>query len=99
MITEKEFVSNAVRGMGFAIIFAFLVLLISTHNIIMAFYAIFIIAGIVVSVCSIMEFSSWELGVAESISIVILIGLSVDFVVHLANHYVESVYPDKHRRM
>lgn len=43
--------------------------------------------------------AGWELGVAESIAIVILIGMSVDYVVHLANHYVESVYPDRYRRM
>lgn len=46
-----------------------------------------------------MELLGWELGVAESIAIVILIGMSVDYVVHLANHYIESVYPDKYRRM
>lgn len=32
-------------------------------------------------------------------TIVILIGLSIDYVVHLANHYVESVYPDRHRKI
>lgn len=41
----------------------------------------------------------WELGIAESITIVIVIGLSIDYVVHLANHYVESVYPDRHRKI
>lgn len=46
-----------------------------------------------------MEMNGWELGVAESIAIVILIGMSVDYVVHLANHYVESMFPDKHRKM
>ena len=29
---------------------------------------------------------------------VVLIGLSVDYVVHLAIHYVSSVYPDRKRR-
>mmetsp|Transcript_16022 Transcript_16022/g.1430 ORF Transcript_16022/g.1430 Transcript_16022/m.1430 type:complete len:109 (+) Transcript_16022:1842-2168(+) len=43
--------------------------------------------------------AGWELGVAESIAIVILIGMSVDYVVHLANHYVESVYPDRFRKI
>lgn len=45
-----------------------------------------------------MYLSGWELGVAESITIVILIGFSVDYVVHLANHYVESSYTDKYKR-
>jgi len=46
-----------------------------------------------------MEIIGWTLGVIESIAIVILIGFSVDYAVHLANHYVESVYEDRFRRM
>ena len=40
----------------------------------------------------------WELGTVESIAMVVLIGLSVDYVVHLGIHYVGSVYPDRRRR-
>lgn len=78
--------------MAISITFALIILVFSTHNFIMSFYSILSIIGIVLSVVSIMEMQGWELGIAESITIVILIGLSVDFVVHLANHYVESVY-------
>lgn len=38
------------------------------------------------------------MGIAESITVVILIGFSVDYVVHLANHYVESSYNDRYNR-
>lgn len=79
--------------------FALIVLLLSTHNVIVSLYSVFCITGIVVSVVTVMELSGWELGVAESITIVILIGFSVDYVVHLANHYVESSYSDKFKRM
>ena len=41
----------------------------------------------------------WALGVMEAIAVVIIVGFSVDYVVHLANHYVESVYIDRFRRM
>lgn len=46
-----------------------------------------------------MEILGWTLGSLESIAIVILIGFSVDYAVHLANHYVESVFEDRFRRM
>lgn len=85
--------------MTISLCFAFVVLVLSTHNIYMAISAIISIGGIVVSVVSVMEMSGWELGIAESMTIVILIGLSVDYVVHLANHYVECVNPDRHYRM
>ena len=46
-----------------------------------------------------MEMDGWELGMAESITIVMLIGLSVDYVVHLANHYVESTTDSRFERI
>ena len=77
--------------------FAFIILLIFTMNILIALYSIFSIGAIVTSVVAIMSLCGYKLGIAESIAVVILIGFSVDYVVHLANHYVESVFPDKYR--
>jgi predicted RND superfamily exporter protein len=34
-----------------------------------------------------MVLNGWEMGVSESIGVVLLIGLSVDYVVHLASHF------------
>lgn len=82
-----------------SMLFAFLVLVLSTHNIIVAFYSIISIACIVVSCLAIIVFNGWQLGVAESVAVVVLIGMSVDYVVHLANHYVESIYPDRYHKM
>ena len=97
MVSERAMLRGAVQGILISITFAFIVLLISTMNILIALYSIFSITAIVVSVVCMMELAGWQLGVAESIAVVILIGFSVDYVVHLANHYVESVFPDKFR--
>jgi len=45
-----------------------------------------------------MVFLGWELGVAESMGIVILIGFSVDYVVHLSSHYVHSPHETRGER-
>lgn len=99
LISEREFVNGAIQGTLIALSFSFVVLLISTLNIVMAIYATASISCIVISVIALMEILGWSLGVIESIAIVILIGFSVDYAVHLANHYVESVYDDRFRRM
>lgn len=41
-------------------------------------------------VTALMVLCGWELGVIESVATVIVIGFSVDYVVHLAAHYVHS---------
>jgi len=76
--------------MACAIAFAFLILLIATQNIILAILAIVCVAVVILSVVGIMVLKGWELGVSESISVVIMIGLSVDYVVHLAADYKHS---------
>lgn len=67
-----------------AIIFAFIMLTIVTCNMLLAFWAIFSVGIILVSVIAVMVYQGWEMGVSESISVVMLIGLSVDYIVHLA---------------
>ena len=66
-------------------------LTIVTCNMLLAFWAIFSVGMILVSVISVMVYQGWEMGVSESISVVMLIGLSVDYIVHLAQAYKRSV--------
>ena len=75
--------SNALTGMGISIAVAFAVLVLSTMNILVGSYATITIAGIVASVLATMQLLEWELGVTESVSSVILIGFSVDYVSEL----------------
>lgn len=74
MVTERAFVSNAVRGMLISLGFGLIVLVAATNNIIVAVLSLLSIAGIVVSVMGVMSIADWELGVAESITIVVVIG-------------------------
>ena len=67
-------------------------MLIATHNIIVTSFAIISVLFIVANITALMVMQGWELGVAESIAIVISIGFSVDYVVHLATHYVHSPF-------
>ena len=75
-----------------AICFSFLILLIATGNILLSALAIICVAIVILSTVAIMVFNGWELGVAESVGIVIMIGLSVDYVVHLAADYRHSIH-------
>lgn len=89
-MTESYLLKIAVNGTVMSCSFAFFALLVSTRNLFISLYSIVSIGGIVACVLSFMYFMHWELGMVETISTVILTGLSVDYVVHLGNHYVES---------
>ena len=101
--TDREFVwmstqESLVDGVfvGFAICFpvAFLVLLCATGSFSVAVFAIATIAAVVGSLLGfVAAFLGWELGTGEAIAATIVIGLSVDYTVHLGHMYVEAGEP------
>ena len=92
MASEHAFFKGALQGMGISVSLAFIIMLIATRNFIVALYAIISVIFIVANITAIMVIVGWELGVPESVATVIVIGFSVDYVVHLAAHYVHSPY-------
>ena len=97
--TEKAFVRSALQGIALAIFFAFTVLLISTGNVVQAVISILCVGVIIISVVCIMVLKEWELGTIESISVVITIGFSVDYVIHLSNDYMHASAESRHAKM
>ena len=78
---------------------AFIILIVSTQNWIISIFAVIDIIGIMLCELSIMYLLGWKFGVSECIAIVIIIGFSVDYVVHLANAYLESTAIDRNGRL
>ena len=54
---------------------------------------------IVISVLAVMELRGWKLGVSESVSVIIAIGFSVDYVIHLSTDYMHSQFEKRHDKM
>ena len=53
------------------------------------------ISLITVGVIGIIPLAGWKLGILESLNLTLVVGLAVDYVVHLADGYVRS---QKHNR-
>ena len=65
----------------------------------MALLSCMTIGLIVINVVAIVIYNQWELGSGESVAVVICIGFAVDYVVHLASHYVHSKHKGRHERI
>ena len=98
METEKAFFTNAMQGMIISIGFACLVILVATRNWIVTFYAIHCVGFICAAEMALMHLRGYEMGVAESVGTIMVIGFSVDYVVHLAAHYVHSAAITRYQR-
>merc|ERR1711871_1740780 len=92
--TEAGLLFGMFQGLQICMPVAFVVLLIASANFILAFVATFCIAGIVASVLGMCKsVMGWHLGIAESISAVIVVGFAVDYIVHLCHIYAEAKSP------
>merc|ERR1711871_1651719 len=90
MRTELALVHGLVLGLAICFPIALLVLMMATLNWVLSFYATSLIGFIVLCVLGFCRLNGWDLGIAESIAGIIVIGFSVDYVVHLSHMYIEA---------
>eukprot|EP01065_Artemidia_motanka_P049049 TRINITY_DN8046_c1_g1_i1.p1 TRINITY_DN8046_c1_g1~~TRINITY_DN8046_c1_g1_i1.p1 ORF type:complete len:1296 (+),score=424.03 TRINITY_DN8046_c1_g1_i1:63-3890(+) len=95
MHAQAVLVNEAIRGAGYSLLIAFSVVLLMTWNPFIALLVSVELVGVVGSVLGLIWVFGWHLGTIESVAMTILVGLSVDYVVHFAVHYVESTNSDR----
>jgi len=91
-IVQQKLTSECYSGIVLSLVLAYLVLLFATANVIVATCAILSITSIVASVMAFAVWNNWRLGMLEAIIFVMIIGMSVDYVVHMADAYLEAVH-------
>jgi len=87
MNNQVLYVQSALQNSILGVAIAFVVLLISTRVLHIAFFASLSILAVLISVVGTMVMLGWFLGSIESTLIGIIAGFSVDYVVHLAHAY------------
>ena len=80
---QKALVSGALIGVFLSLAIGFIVLLITSMNIIITTYAIFTISLVIGATVASMVLQGWTLNVSECITLTLAVGLSIDFTIHL----------------
>jgi len=88
--TQRQIIDEAIIGIGVSLSLALLVLTVATGNWAMALYSTFTIGAIVICVMGFTTLNGWKLGVIEAVIYVMVVGMSVDYVVHLSEAYLVS---------
>ena len=91
--------ATAVRGILLSLGLAIVTLILITSNWIVGLLCGGIIAAITVGVVGIIPLAGWKLGVLESLNLTLVVGLAVDYVVHLADGYVQSRHHLRHDKV
>ena len=93
---QKSLNFGTLVSMGLSVGLSFVVLLITTFNIVISLYAVVTIAATLLSTVGTLVLLGWQLNILESVAMSIAVGLSVDFTVHYGVAY--RVCPDERRR-
>ena len=99
MDAERALFDSARQGTAVSLAFAFIFLLFTTRNLVVACITIFCICIPVSTLLAVFVRYEWQLGVMESIGVILSIGLAVDFTVHLAADYTHSQQDTRYLRM
>eukprot|EP00462_Mataza_sp_D1_P024935 CAMPEP_0175132088 /NCGR_PEP_ID=MMETSP0087-20121206/6891_1 /TAXON_ID=136419 /ORGANISM="Unknown Unknown, Strain D1" /LENGTH=1082 /DNA_ID=CAMNT_0016414425 /DNA_START=38 /DNA_END=3287 /DNA_ORIENTATION=+ len=89
-LTQYYLLTSAVNGIFTSFGLMVVVLLVATRNWWVSLIAATSVAGVCLSVFLFMVMAGWEIGVLESICMVIVVGMSVDYSVHLVHAYNHS---------
>merc|ERR1712083_502374 len=87
---QEKIIIEAAQGITLSLVFAFIILTIATQNWMMAMYSVGVIFAIVMCVIGFTVANGWKLGVIEAVIYVMVVGMSVDYVVHLSEAYLAS---------
>lgn len=95
----QELLKGARIGIVIGLTLAFPVLVFTTCNWIIGILATLTIALITICVVGLIPLVGWNLGVMESINLTLVVGLAVDYAVHLADGYVRCEQGGRHERV
>jgi len=96
---QENLISEMFKGIIISVLIALVVLIVATGNIFVGLYAAGSIGMIVVWVMAMIPIQGWELGIVENIALVMVPGLSVDYVAHLAESYIHAKFDDREHRV
>ncbi|CAJ1969356.1 unnamed protein product [Cylindrotheca closterium] len=97
--TNRQMLTTATGSASIALATAAIVIFLSSYSFSLTFFATFTIGYVLTSVTSTLVALGWTLGFLESICFAILIGVSVDFVIHFCHAYSHAHGDvDRHER-
>ena len=87
---QNELGSSSYVGLVLALGIGFVVLLMTSLNLLLTFYATLTIVLVIATTMAALVLQGWKLNVSESLTITLTVGLSIDFTIHCGIAYKVS---------
>jgi predicted RND superfamily exporter protein len=93
MVMQRTLLSSAMTSIALCLAIAWIVLCVATANWIMATLCLFCIVTILIVFAGFMPIYGYDLGIFETVGLIVVLGLSVDYTVHIGHCYNENRLP------
>jgi hypothetical protein len=90
MVMQETLMRSVVQSIGTCLILAWIILCLATTNWIMATLSLLCIIAILIVFAGCLPILGFSLGIFESVGLIVVLGLSVDYTVHIAHSYNEA---------
>jgi predicted RND superfamily exporter protein len=90
-----QLAKDAFSGTLISLVFALLILYLSSRDLITSIVSILCIISVMLSLVGIMKLLGWDIGIIECICLIVFVGISVDYVVHIGHQYEHSIEVDR----
>ncbi|CAF1439929.1 unnamed protein product, partial [Didymodactylos carnosus] len=95
----REVIRGTYTSLIFSMLFALVVLLLTSGNLLITLYAMITIIFIISNTVAVFVLIGWELNILETIIIIMSVGLSVDFTVHYGVAYIKADWKKNHVKL
>jgi len=99
MAVELAFIQGTSYSIGVALSFASISLLLFTGNMYLMLMSLIAMVFIITAMLAYIVLAGWTLGAVEAVCISIVVGLSVDYSLHLGHAYTHAGFGDRKGRV
>jgi predicted RND superfamily exporter protein len=90
MVTQEEILKSVFQSIGACLLLAFIILSVATANWIIASIALWCVMTILFLCGGAIALAGWELGIFEAVGLIVVVGLAVDYSVHICHSFNET---------
>lgn len=99
MRLEEGLLKDAFFSIAVSIVLSFVIVAISTRSIALSLVATLTIGCIVLAMLANLVWMGWKISILESICLTVLVGLSVDYTIHLGNSWMKARSTNRVKRL
>jgi len=96
LATEVAFFNGVFTAVIATPVFSMVAIGVFVQSLVISYAALYCLVGMVVTILGLMHVCAIPLGVAEALALSLVIGMSVDYIIHLAHAYKHSLFADRY---